>query len=334
MVKRKWWVLMTAALFVFCSGWGFLMHRTITQLSVYQLPPEMQPFFYQHMDYLVKHSVRPDQRRNGDKTEAPKHFIDFEAYGKNAATAMPSTWKAAIGRYSKDSLEKYGYVPYWVTDMQKRLTHAFRQRNRDSVLFYAADLAHYIQDAHVPLHTTLNYDGQLTNQKGLHSLWESMIPELTLREFNLGAAKKATYLKHPSQAIWRTVRRSFLLVPSVLEKEKQVSRRFTDSTKYRYQTRNGREVRSYTRDFALAYAKALHPMVNEQAKRAANQVANFWYTAWVDGGKPDLKKLLTKKWTATDKKQLQVEIEAYKKNELLKRKLLLSKKEEGKEGTE
>ena len=64
--------------------------------------------------------------------------------------------------------------------MQKKLTHAFSQGNRDSILFYAADISHYIADAHVPLHTTLNYDGQLTNQKGLHNLWESTIPELEL----------------------------------------------------------------------------------------------------------------------------------------------------------
>ena len=116
-------------------------------------------------------------------------------------------------------------------------------------------------------------------------------------------------------------------MPKVLETERKVSRNFIDSTKYRYQKRNGRDVRSYTRDFALAYGKALEPMVNDQAIRATNLVADFWYTAWVDAGKPNLKKLLTKKWDASDEAKLQEEMAAYRKNELLKKKLLLSKKE-------
>ena len=124
---------------------------------------------------------------------------------------------------------------------------------------------------------------------------------------------------------------AFSLVPKVLETERRVSKKFSDSTKYRYQNRNGREVRSYTRDFALAYGKALSPMVNDQAKRSANQVADFWYTAWVDAGKPDLKKIMTKKWTEADEQKLQDEIKAYRKNELLKNGWLVSRKDAGKE---
>lgn len=327
LVKNKVLLPVLICLLFVCSSWGFLMHRTITQLSVYQLPVEMQPFFHQNLDYLVRYSVRPDQRRNNDTTEDTKHFIDFEAYGKDAPQKMPTKWKAAVTKYTKDTLLKYGYVPYWIVTMQARLTNAFKSGNRDSILFYATDMAHYIEDAHVPLHTTLNYDGQLTNQKGLHSLWESMVPELTLDEFNLKAAKKASYIKSPEKEIWKSVRHSYGLVSKVLEIEKKVSKKFTDSTKYRYQNRNGREVRSYTSSFGRAYAKALEPMVNDQAIRAANLVADFWYTAWVDAGKPDLKKLLTKKRDASDENKLQEELDAYHQNELLKKKLLLSKKE-------
>jgi hypothetical protein len=330
-LRNKLVVLAAIVMLIVCSSWGFLMHRTLIQLSVYQLPAEMQPFFHQNMDYLVQNSVRPDQRRNKDKTEDAKHFIDLEAFGKNAATEMPMKWQAAVNRYAKDSLLKYGYVPYWVVEMQGQLTNAFRKGNKDSILFYAADMAHYIQDAHVPLHTTLNYDGQLTNQKGLHSLWESMIPELTLGEFNLKGAKKASYLKSPEKAIWKAVRHAHSLVPKLLETERKVSRQFTDSTKYRYQKRNGRETRNYTSAFGRAYAKALEPMVNRQVIRSANLVADFWYTAWVDAGKPDLDRIMTKKWSKSDAMQLQEERQAYRKNELLKKGWLLSKKASGRE---
>jgi hypothetical protein len=145
--------------FFFCTGWGFLVHRTVHQLAVYQLPSELQPFFYAHMDYLVENAVRPDVRRNTDSTEGPKHFIDAEVYGDSSLWKMPHDWNTAVAQFTKDSLQKYGYVPYWVMVTRDRLTAAFRQGNRDSILFYAADLGHYIADAHVPLHTSVNYDG-------------------------------------------------------------------------------------------------------------------------------------------------------------------------------
>lgn len=325
-LKRFAPVLLLFVLIV-CSSWGFLMHRTLTQLSVYQLPKEMQPFFYQNMEDLVKQSVRPDERRSKDSTEAPKHFIDLEGFGDDAAHQMPPDWKTAVSKYSEDSLVKYGYVPYWVIVMQERLTNAFRAQNRDSILFYATDLAHYIQDAHVPLHTTINYDGQLTDQKGLHSLWESVVPELTLDGFNLKAQKKARYIQNKEERIWDAVRGSFSLVPGVLEKEREATKGFTDSTKYRWQKRNGRDVRYYTREFALAYAKLLDPTVNQQATKAANAVADYWYTAWVDAGKPDLQALQAKAVDERTEDALKKEVKAYRKNRLLKEGLLLSRKE-------
>src|SRR5581483_1524896 len=93
---------------VICSSWGFLVHRTIHQLAVYELPDGLQYFFHRNMNYLVKNAPRPDLRRNEDPAEAPKHFIDLEMYGENAAYNMPLTWDAAVKKYGKDSLLKYG----------------------------------------------------------------------------------------------------------------------------------------------------------------------------------------------------------------------------------
>lgn len=77
-LKRKGLSLALLTLLVACSSWGFLMHRTITQLSMYQLPREMQPFFWQNRGEIVRTSTRPDERRSHDSTEHTKHFIDLE----------------------------------------------------------------------------------------------------------------------------------------------------------------------------------------------------------------------------------------------------------------
>jgi len=313
------------SIMICCNSWGFLVHRTVHQLAVYELPGSLQRFFYRHLEYGVRYSVRPDQRRNRDSTEATKHFIDFEAFGDSTAWKMPFSWQEAVATYTKDSLLKHGYVPYHIIMMKEKLTNAFRNGKADSVLFYATDLAHYIGDANVPLHTTINYDGQLTGQKGLHALWESVIPEILIDRYNLRSGHKAKYLRSPKEAIWNAVRRAFTMVPEVLAKEKEVSKSFSDGTKYRVQIRNGREYRNYTGEFAKAYGKALGTTINDQLIRTADMIADFWYTAWVDAGKPDLDNWLRPAFTDENKKQLKKELKSFKKNQLVQDKLLISR---------
>lgn len=329
-LKRTVLIGILGMILMITGGWGFLVHKTVHQLAIYALPEEISPFFYQNMDYLVSNAARPDTRRNTDSTEATKHFIDLEMYGAAAAHKMPLDWGNAVSIYSKDSLLKYGYVPYHVIYMKGKLTDAFKRGNKDSILFYAADLGHYIGDAHVPLHTTVNYDGQLTNQKGLHSLWESMIPELEISQYQLYSSHKAKYLRKPEKDIWNAVRNAAALLPSMLQKEKEVSLGFTDAQKYRIQLRRGVETKNYTTEFAKAYSTALGNTINNQLTASANLLADFWYTSWVDAGKPNLV-AITGTWTDADKAKLNKEISLFKANMLLQNNALLSKKTESKE---
>lgn len=309
---------------VACSSWGFLVHKTSMQLSVYKLPKAMQPFFYKNLDYLVANAGRPDTRRNTDSTEAPKHFIDLENYGQNALNEMPRSWDSAVAKYSLDTLKAYGYVPYEIIKMKNLLTQAFRSGMKDSILFYAADIGHYIGDANVPLHTTNNYDGQLTDQKGIHSLWETMIPEIEIAELNLHNNHNATYLSNPEESIWVAIRKANALLPELFQKEKEVSLQFTPETKFRTQVRRGKEVKSYTSDFAKAYHKALGNSIDEQLLSSGDLIADFWYTAWVDAGKPNLEIAFTK----PEKKAFKAETKLYKQNKLLENNLLRSKKDD------
>lgn len=285
----------------------------------------MQGFFYKNQDYLVQNSVRPDERRNNDPNEAPRHFIDIDVYGEDAVNTMPQDWEAAAKRYPVDTLIKYGIVPWHVMVMKDRLTEAFKSQNADSILFYAADLGHYIADAHVPLHTTVNYDGQLTNQKGLHSLWESKVPEMQAKAYILNNGK-AEYLSNTEDAIWGVVRDSHKLFPQVLEMEKEASKSFTPETKYVSVERYGKVRQYYSDEFAAAYAKLLNPTVAYRLEASAEMIANFWYTSWVDGGKPDLNKLMGGKLSKAEKKELKQEKKAWKKNKLFEKEMVIAAK--------
>ncbi len=107
------------------GGWGYLVHRTVNQLAIYQLPKKMLPFFYSHKELLVKESVTPDVRRSTDPAEAPRHFIDLEAYGDSAAWKMPHRWENAVTQFSNDSLVKYGFLPYEVLRIEAAADRCF-----------------------------------------------------------------------------------------------------------------------------------------------------------------------------------------------------------------
>ena len=75
-------------------------------------------------------------------------------------------------------------MPWYIQDIMTKLTKAFKDKRKTEILFLAADLGHYIGDAHMPLHTSANHNGQLTNQKGIHALFESAIPEMFGKNYN------------------------------------------------------------------------------------------------------------------------------------------------------
>lgn len=308
---------------VFSYGWGFFGHKLVHQLAIYNLPKELQGFYFKYQDYIVSKSTRPDERRNDDPAEAPRHFIDIDVYGPDAVNTMPEAWKAAAAKYSTDTLLKYGIVPWHVMVMKERLTNAFRQKNVDSILYYSADLGHYVADAHVPLHTTQNYDGQMTGQPGLHSLWESKVPEMFAQTYKL-RPNRARYLPDAEKEIWKIVRDSYALTPQTLALEQEAGKGFTDETKYDRVERNGKMRQYYSEAFAKAYQEKLAAMVEQRLNTAAREVASFWYTCWVDGGKPDMDELMLQPLTRTEKKELRKEKKAYKRGQLFEKGMIIA----------
>lgn len=196
--------------------------------------------------------------------------------------------------FSVDHFSEHGILPYHLLKMQRDLTEAFRQKNSPRILRLSAEMGHYIADAHVPLHTTENYNGQLTDQVGIHAFWESRLPELyadAQYDFFVG---KAEYIEKPKDYFWKIVLDSHALLDSVLMIEKDLSRTFPPDKQYCYEERLGRTIRTQCAEYAAAYHARMNGMVEQRMRDAILSVASSWYTAWVDAGQPDLKFLNAK----------------------------------------
>jgi hypothetical protein len=273
---------------VLCSSWGFLAHKTLQQVSIYQLPDGLASYFYANQDYVVQQSIRSDVRRKDDKLEDAKHYLDMDAelFGANYKTDIPHDFNTAVKKYTLDSLRKEGLVPWEVTRVYGRLVHAFRKEMRDSVLFYAADLGHYVADAHVPLHTTKNHDGQLTGQKGMHVLWESLVPEDQLQTYNLSQVEGAQYIAKPQDFIFQILLESHAMLPAMFTAEKEVRSALGEDGSFEMVEKYGRKQRYYTKAFIKAYGDKLGVSVQKRMLLASSRVASFWFSAWKDAGSP------------------------------------------------
>jgi hypothetical protein len=191
--------------------------------------------------------------------------------------------------------------------MKNQLTAAFRDKDTDRILRLSADMGHYIADACVPLHTTRNYNGQLTGQKGIHALWESRLPELLSADYDLFTGQ-AAYLDNPTVTIWNAVIRSHAAVDSVFLFEKETTAKFAEDAKYGYEQRGNATVRAYSREFSREYHQRLSGQVERQLRYASRLIGSFWYTCWVDGGSPDLSKM--PRTTPSEAEKLRLEREA------------------------
>ncbi len=311
------------------AAWGVLGHRVITQVAVYELPAGMQVFYYRHLPALVRQSMVPADRRAQDPAEASRHYIYLDHYAEvNPFAKIPKGYDDAAAKFSADSLARYGTLPWAVLDTKDKLVAAFKQRDTLEIVRLSAELSYYAAEACVPLRTTLNYDGQLTNQTGLRNLWENQLPERHLAKYKL-FAPEGQVLKDPVAAVWAALQSSYGFLTATFNLETKTAKGFTPRTKYTYAHHYGRTERRYSDAFADAYEEVVGGQVAFRLKEAGPLVASLWLTAWHEAGRPDLGTLLVPAKPSKDEKaRLAVELKAWKANTLAQDHLLLAQRKD------
>ncbi|MEO8234474.1 MAG: zinc dependent phospholipase C family protein [Flavobacterium sp.] len=301
-------------------SWGSWGHKHISHAAVFALPDEMKSFYYNHIDFITEESVVPDVRKAtmSDKTEGHKHYIDIEGFNNTQIDSFPKTYADAKNKFTEKVLDEQGVLPWHINEMMEKLTKAFQNKDKSQILFLSGDLAHYIADANMPLHTSSNHDGQLTDQKGIHSFWESRIPELFGENYNF-KVEKAVYLKDVSAETWAIIKNSHELVDQLLLVDKNTKANFDKDKLYKKDEKGELILNKYkqkiqSNEYAEAFHKALNGMVESQMRHSIKDVSNFWYTAWVNGGKPNLDDLDAKVLTKSNSNRLR------KENKLLNKK--------------
>ncbi len=319
-------IILTVTCTGIAFGWGIWGHKHINKSAVFALPPEMRIFFYNHIDFLTEESSIPDIRKYtiNDKAEFPRHYIDIEAFSESI-DKLPQSSKEAAAVYPDSILRKRGLLPWYIQDMMDKLTIAMKERKKTEILFLAADLGHYLGDANTPLHTTLNHDGQFTNQKGIHAFWESQLPEQFGSSYNFYTAD-AKYITDIKKETWRIIKHTHSLVDSLLSIERKVNSTFPKDKIYMMNdkgeiVKNRYNAPVHSLAYTQAYHEALNGMIEQQIRLAITATADFWYTAWVNAGKPDLTSLDDDVLTKQNKKYYIEDYKTWKKGKITKLKI-------------
>ena len=301
-------------------SWGIFGHEHINNAAVMALPKPMQTFFYNHLDFITQESTVPDLRKYTlrDKAEGPRHYMDLENFGPIESIPLP--FDEVKKKYDDKFLADNGVLPWYIQEIMTKLTKAMKDKRKTEILFLAADLAHYIGDANMPLHTSANHDGQLTNQKGIHSMWESRIPEMFGKDYNFYTGE-AKYIDNVEKATWDMVKDSHSQAAVLLQVDKKLRDSFAPGNIFEKDekgnvAKNKFNDMIYSKEYVTQFHTALNGMVEKQMRKAIVSTANFWYTAWVNAGKPNLEELDSKEMTNRNKKNLKNDLKLWKTGKL------------------
>jgi len=257
-------------------------------MAVFTLPESMNSFFLNHIQLIEDNAVNADKRRYTDEDEAVRHYIDIDYYSEeNPFDVVPKKWEDAVEKFSKDTLLEYGILPWNIKNQYYYLVEAFKQHNVEDIIRYSSDIGHYVADAHVPLHTTLNYNGQLTKQEGIHAFWESRLPELFADNYDY-ILPKVVYVEDILSFSWAIIENTHNAKDSVLLFEARLNEQFSSDEKYSFEEKGNGNSRVYSLAYSTAYHNMLNGMVERQMRSSIISIGSVWYSAWVDAGQPDM----------------------------------------------
>ena len=280
---RKTSVVALAALIALAApqpaaAWGSAAHRHIMARAIDLLPVELKPFFHQHQDELVMRVIDPDLFRVLGWEEDPNHFVNFGAkeLGEYPFKELPREYGAAIEKFGMATLRRNGLLPWRQQEEFGNLRRAFegftRETGRGNAVLFAAVMSHYIQDAHQPLHASVNYDGQMTGNTGIHARFETALFERFQSRLTIRPAPPTPIL-NSRDAAFDALLSSYKLVDPILQADDAA--------------RQGKE--TYDDEYFERLFTTVRPILEQRLGEAITATAGLIMGAWEQAGRPVLK---------------------------------------------
>ena len=253
------------------EAWGPAGHDLVNTWAIQTLPVELRVFFEANRQFLVEHANDPDVWMKKDRYERKRHYIYMDKYGIFPFLGLPHSFKQAVQDYGSGRVNRDGVLPWQVGEYSLRLTEAFKTRNWDQVKLEAAVLAHYVAEGRCPLHVTRNFDGQLTRQTGLADRFENRLLDRYSRFFILHP-EDAAKIADPTEYAFQSCLEAYTSLDSVILADMRAREGLPD----------------YTDEYFDRFYSQIGDTVMRDINEAAHDAGSYWYTAWLNAGKPGL----------------------------------------------
>lgn len=269
--------LMMMALIILLCSWGEKGHQKINGSSPHFFPARLN-HFKGWSEKLAEHGSDADNRKKTDRTEGVKHYIDIDTYKDFIERQQITESEDEIfNKYGKDFVIKNGTLP-WVTDSTYRmLVKQFRLKEWAKAVLTAADLGHYVGDGFMPLHLTLNYDGKLSAQTGIHSRYESTMINRYVDEITINRSR-AKKTHDVNRYVFNYIYNNYQYKDSLLNADKfafeKANHEYTDLY---YQTLWNR-TQGFTKKMIAGSSKSLAELIK---------------SAWIEAKRPRLPREIT-----------------------------------------
>ena len=162
-------------------------------------------------------------------------------------------------------------LPWQIGEFSLRLTKAMKAGNWEEVKLDAAALAHYVADAHDPLHTTQNFDGQLTLQTGLSARFDIHLFD-RYSKFFIMHPENAVKIDDPTEYAFQTCLASNVWVNFIIWSDMRAREGLMD----------------YNDEYYDRFYDQVGRTVVHEINAAAHDAGSYWYTAWLNAGRPQL----------------------------------------------
>ncbi|CUU01595.1 S1/P1 Nuclease [Candidatus Kryptobacter tengchongensis] len=285
------------------QSWGFDAHKKITELAIDLILSidefngidqsklnSLKKFLSENRSIIIERCIEPDMIRNEDKEEQFNHFIDIDRYGKYPFDELPRDKQKAIEKFGFETVQKNGLLPWRISDFTDSLAYSISKWERDKMLKYLSWLAHYVEDAHQPLHVTENYDGQLTGQPGIHSRFETELVRYMMQNDELKFdikkikenLKESSIIKDRVKFAFDIVLESYRFLEEILSADNYAKSQIPPEKLYRVEKRNGRTRYIYSDEYYSIMSKKLGEVVHGRMTLASVRLATLWLTAMAE----------------------------------------------------
>jgi hypothetical protein len=267
-------ILYPVSLVVLClvlSSWGSKGHKKINQNMAACLPAGMSFLAPAWTGVVTAKASEADYRRDGDPTEAPRHFIDIDNYPEFVQSgAISGHYDSVVAKHGLAFVIEQGILPWATVSTFDSLKSCFQRGDWNKSALFAADLGHYVGDGHMPLHITRNYNGQYSGQTGVHSRYESSMVSRYEGQI-VYPADPAVLVGNVRDFVFSYLYEDYKYVDSVLTADA-----------YATATAGGTGSDAY---YQALWSKSASFTIL-MMRNASNALASLVYTAWVEAGSP------------------------------------------------